>query len=88
MNLLNLFSRKDKSASVAKNRLQILLAHERTESGPDASLVSKLREDILEVIKKHIEIDPEAVHVEMDRTGEVTTLGIDIELPVKASEKA
>ncbi|MXN65561.1 cell division topological specificity factor MinE [Stappia sp. GBMRC 2046] len=88
MNLLSLFSKKDKSASVAKNRLQILLAHERTGSGPDATLVSKLREDILEVIKKHIEIDPEAVQIEMDRDGEVTTLGIDIELPVKASENA
>lgn len=88
MNLLSLFSKKEKSASVAKNRLQILLAHERTGSGPDAMLVSRLREDILEVIKKHIEIDPEAVKIEMDRDEEVTTLGIDIELPVKASEQA
>jgi len=86
MNLLNFFSRKGDSAAVAKNRLKILLAHERADNGADAALISSLREDILEVIKKRLEIDTDAVRLEMDRSGDVMTLGIDIELPsAKAS---
>jgi len=86
MNLLNFFGRKGDSAAVAKNRLKILLAHERTDNGADAALISSLREDILEVVKKRLEIDGDAVRLEMDRSGDVMTLGIDIELPsAKAS---
>ena len=81
MNLLSLFGKRGESASVAKNRLQILLAHERADDGSDAVLISSLREDILAVVAKRVEIDPDSVRLEMDRSGDVTTLGIDIELP-------
>ncbi|MFD1695045.1 cell division topological specificity factor MinE [Roseibium aestuarii] len=81
MNFMNFFARRGETASVAKNRLQILLAHERTGDGSDAKLISQLREDILEVVRKRMNIDPDAVRLEMDRSGDITTLGIDIELP-------
>ncbi|MBO6759250.1 MAG: cell division topological specificity factor MinE [Roseibium sp.] len=84
MNLLSFFARREGSAEIAKNRLQILLAHERADDGSEAVLISALREDILAVVNKRIEIDPKAVRLEMDRSGEVTTLGIDIELPAGA----
>jgi cell division topological specificity factor len=84
MNILSLFGKRDQSASVAKNRLQILLAHERAGSAADAALISGLREDILAVVAKRIDIDPDSVRLEMDRDGDVTTLGIDIELPPAA----
>ncbi|MES0807861.1 MULTISPECIES: cell division topological specificity factor MinE [unclassified Roseibium] len=81
MNILSFFGKRNESASVAKNRLQILLAHERADNGTDAALISSLREEILAVVAKKIDIDPDAVRLEMDRDGDVTTLGIDIELP-------
>ncbi|MBO0345364.1 cell division topological specificity factor MinE [Roseibium limicola] len=81
MNFMSFFARRGESASVAKNRLQILLAHERMGDGSDAKLISELREDILEVVRKRMNIDPDAVRLEMDRSGDITTLGIDIELP-------
>ncbi|MEM9630787.1 MAG: cell division topological specificity factor MinE [Pseudomonadota bacterium] len=81
MNILSFFGKRSESASVAKNRLQILLAHERADNGTDAALISSLREEILAVVAKKIDIDPDAVRLEMDRDGDVTTLGIDIELP-------
>lgn len=84
MNILSLFGKRGQSASVAKNRLQILLAHERADNGNDAVLISSLREDILAVVAKRINIDPDSVRLEMDRSGDVTTLGIDIELPPAA----
>ncbi|WP_417684988.1 cell division topological specificity factor MinE [Roseibium sp.] len=89
MNIMSFFGKRGQSASVAKNRLQILLAHERSgDTVYDAKLISSLREDILAVVAKHINVDPEAVRLEMDRSGDITTLGIDIELPDSDSRKS
>ena len=74
------FFRRSDSAPVARERLQILLAHERMErTQPD--LVAKLREEILAVIGKHVQLEPDMVQVKMERGGTVSTLEIDIELP-------
>lgn len=80
MNLINLF-RKKGSAPVARDRLQILLAHERTTTGR-SDLVDRLREEILEVIKKHVAVDSDKVRVKMERGEAVSTLDIDIEIPI------
>jgi cell division topological specificity factor len=79
MSLLNFFIKKT-SAPVARERLQILLAHERVALGP-RDLVSKLREEILAVIAKHVPLDPEKVIVQMNAQGAVSTLEIDVEPP-------
>jgi cell division topological specificity factor len=80
MNLLRLFSDRRASAPVARERLQILLAHERSLRGqPD--LLGILREEILAVISRHVTLDPEKVVVRMDRGKNVSTLEVDIELP-------
>ncbi len=65
MNLFSLFKRRG-SAPVARDRLQILLAYERTTRGPSDLLVI-LREEILAVVGRHVEIDPNRVSVQMDR---------------------
>jgi cell division topological specificity factor len=80
MNLWRLFSGRKGSAPVARERLQILLAHERgLRSQPD--LLGKLREEILSVISRHVSLDPDKVVVKMDRGKSVSTLEVDIELP-------
>ena len=74
------FFRRSGSAPVARERLQLLLAHERIErTQPD--LVAKLREEILAVIGKHVQLDSERVQVKMDRGSMVSRLEIDIQLP-------
>ncbi len=79
MSVLNFFSRR-RSAPVARERLQILLAHERTSTGrPD--LLNLLREDILKVVARHVAIDDDRVQVRMNRGPAVSTLEIDIEIP-------
>jgi len=79
VSVLNLFSRR-RSAPVARERLQILLAHERTSTGrPD--LLNLLREDILKVVARHVAIDEDRVQVRMNRGPAVSTLEIDIEIP-------
>lgn len=80
MNLLNLF-RKSTSAPVARERLQILLAHERATLGARHNLVYELREEILAVIAKHVAIDRDKVQVRMDRGQALSTLEIEIEIP-------
>ena len=89
MNLINLFFKKGGSAPVARDRLQILLAHERTIAG-GSDLVALLREEILAVIKKHVQVDQEKVQVKMERGEAVSTLEVDIEIPtpIKAMKAA
>jgi len=78
MSLFNMFRRG--SAPVARERLQILLAHERIARGqPD--LLTILREEILAVIGRHISFEPDKVQIRMDRGMSVSTLDIDIEIP-------
>jgi cell division topological specificity factor len=85
MRLLDLFRRRTDTAPVARERLQILLAHERAMSGrSDLALV--LQEEILAVIARHIAIDRESVQVSLERGPVVSTLEIDIELPATPLE--
>jgi len=80
MSLLRLLSRRAGSAPVARERLQILLAHERGLRG-QPELLGILREEILAVVSRHVMLDPEKVIVRMDRGKSVSTLEVDIELP-------
>jgi cell division topological specificity factor len=79
MRLLSLFSRP-RSASVARERLQLLLAHERTASHGRPDLLELLRAEILQVIAKHVVVDSEKVKVSLDREEGISTLEIDIEI--------
>jgi cell division topological specificity factor len=79
MNLLKMFKARA-SAPVARERLQILLAHERVRLGPE-DLIAKLRDELIATIMRHVEIDPDKVSVKMDSDAQVSMLEIDIEIP-------
>ena len=80
MNLLRLFGGRTASAPVARERLQILLAHERGLRGqPD--LLELLRAEILAVVSRHVVLDPDKVVVKMERGKNVSMLEVDIEMP-------
>lgn len=84
MTLLGLFNKRA-SGSVARERLQLILAHERSETGqPD--LVITLREEILAVIARHVPVERDKVKITLERGEGVSTLGLDIELPLMASK--
>lgn len=78
MNLLSMFRRG--SAPLARERLQILLAHER-DARDQPDLLGVLREEILGVISRHVSFDPDKVQITMDRGKTVSTLAVDIEIP-------
>ena len=79
MSLFGLFSRRS-SAPVARDRLQILLSHERAFVGGN-DLAATLQEEIIRVIAKHIAIDRDKVKVNLERGESVSTLEIDVEMP-------
>jgi len=78
-NLLALF-RRQRTAPVARERLQVLLSHERMAGG-HSELLNVLREEILAVIAKHITVDREKVNIKLDRGTDMSTLEIDVEMP-------
>jgi cell division topological specificity factor len=80
--MFNLF-RRASSAPVARERLQILLAHERGARG-QSDLLAVLREEILAVIEKHVPIARDNVQIKMDRGEAVSLLEIDVEVPNSA----
>lgn len=86
MKLFRLFS-KAQSAPAARERLQVLLAHERASAG-GSDLVARLRDEILRVISKHMQIDQDKVNVRMERGDKVSTLAVDVEIPFNAAKPA
>jgi len=78
MSLFNLFRRQG-SAPVARERLQILLSHERATRG-QTDLLGVLREQILSAIAKHVTVEPDSVQVRMDRGVTLSTLEINVEI--------
>jgi cell division topological specificity factor len=74
-----LSSKKD-SANVAKERLQIIVAHERKQRNqPD--YLPRLQQEIIEVIRKYAEIEQDDVEVQIDQSGDCSVLELNINLP-------
>ncbi|OSP56136.1 cell division topological specificity factor MinE [Pseudoruegeria sp. SK021] len=72
--------RKANTAQTAKERLQILLAHERSDTS-NADFLPLLQRDIMEVIRRHMKIDKDSVDIKLERGDEFSSLEINIELP-------
>jgi len=83
MSLLDYFrARQKNTASTAKERLQIIISHERSERGP-ADYLQKLQQEIIDVIAKYIDIDREQVKVQLERSGDSSILELSASLPEK-----
>jgi len=81
MGMLDYFrASRAKSASVAKERLQILVAHERAERGRP-SYLPMLQKEILEVIRKYVHIEQKDVSVSIDHEDDCEILALNVVLP-------
>jgi len=77
-----LLGEKKKTASVAKERLQIILAHERTDNrNHQPDYLPQLQRDLVAVICKYIKINPEDIKVNLERQDNLDVLEVKIELP-------
>ena len=82
MSLLSLLlGEKKRTASVAKERLQIILAHERNDRARRPDYLAALQRELVAVISKYVSIRPEDIKVNLERTDNLEVLDIKIELP-------
>lgn len=73
-------TKKTNTASIAKERLQIIVAHERTKRDqPD--YLPELQQEILSVIRKYVAIDQDQVQVQLDNNGNCSVLELNVTLP-------
>ena len=77
-----LLGEKKKTASVAKERLQIILAHERSgRGGSQPDYLPALQRDLVAVISRYVKIDPQDIKVNLERQDNLEVLEVKIELP-------
>lgn len=80
MGLIDYFRAKKPSAKTAKERLQIIIAHERAlNSGHEYLPI--LQKELLEVIQKYINVDMNSIKIELDKHGDCHVLELNIPLP-------
>jgi cell division topological specificity factor len=72
------FRGRGKSAQSAKERLQLVLIHDRTDLTP--AVLETLKDDLLATISRHVDIDPAAVRIDVTREGRSQRLIADIPL--------
>jgi len=81
MSLLDYFKiSKESTASLAKERLQILVAHERS-SRNQPSYLPQMQKELLEVIRKYINVGQDAISVSFEQDEDQETLELNILLP-------
>lgn len=86
MSLFNYLRKRKSTASLAKERLQIIISHERSQrSTPD--YLPKLQEEILAVVAKYIRINPEQVSVNLERLGDNAVLELNVTVPEEVLEE-
>jgi cell division topological specificity factor len=77
-----LLGEKKKTASVAKERLQIILAHERSGRNPgQPDYLPALQRDLVAVISKYVKIDPQDIKVHLEKQDNLEVLEVKIEMP-------
>ncbi|MGN6113158.1 MAG: cell division topological specificity factor MinE [Luteimonas sp.] len=80
MGMFDFLKAKKNTASIAKDRLRIIIAQERsTQGGPD--YLPLLRRELLEVIRKYVNVDVDAIKVDVVKEGEHDVLDISVSLP-------
>ena len=75
-----LFKNKPKTAGIAKERLQLIIAHQRTDSSSPPDYLPALQKELMEVISKYIKVDPADINVNLERQGNVEMLEVNIVL--------
>ncbi len=80
-----LFGQKEKSGAVAKQRLQMVLIHDRSEVSP--GLIEQIKDDIIQVIATRLAIDEAHVKVDLTQTGRESRLVAEIPLQANARSR-
>ncbi|HAF87939.1 MAG: cell division topological specificity factor MinE [Legionellaceae bacterium] len=87
MSLFKYLKKRPQSASVAKERLQIIISHERSQRN-NRDYLPRLQEEILEVIARYVPIKRDQVSVNLERTGDSAVLELNVTMPEEALEES
>lgn len=85
--ILQYFQRPQKTAQLAKERLQIIIAHEKKENHKPDYLAS-LQKDLLDVIGKYVKINKEDVNIEVEHQAGCSILELNVMLPALKGDKS
>lgn len=82
MSLFSLiFGNKPKTAAVAKERLQLIIAHERNDQTSKPDFLPALQKDLIDVISKYVAVNPNDIKVSLEKQGNYEILEVNIVLP-------
>ena len=82
MSLLSLlFGSKPKSAALAKERLQLIIAHERNGLSGKKDFLPEMQKELIAVISKYVSINPDDIKVSLEKQGNYEVLEVNIVLP-------
>lgn len=85
MSIFDLIRFKNKnSATTAKERLQIVVSHQRSEQNQQPDFLPQLHKELVEVVSKYTDIDKEQIQVELQNEGDFSVLELNITLPSTA----
>ena len=88
MSLLSLiFGNKPKTAAVAKERLQLIIAHERNSQTGKQDFLPDLQKELIAVISKYVSVNPDDIKVSLEKQGNYEVLEVNIVLPEPGGEK-
>ncbi|MFN2216263.1 MAG: cell division topological specificity factor MinE [Anaerolineales bacterium] len=85
MGFLNFFSGSKKSAGSAKDRLKLVLIHDRTDLAPGE--LDSLKDELIEVISRYVEIDPSSVSIQLANEGRTQRLIADIPMRTRNNRR-
>lgn len=90
MSIISFFRSRKKekaTAETARDRLQIVLAHERISVNGD-DFLPRLQREIMDVVARYVEIDPKQAVVKLEQDGDLSTLEIEVALPKPENVRA
>lgn len=78
----NLFKREQKTtASLAKERLQVIVAHQRSGRANGFEFLPRMQQELLDVIRKYVTVGDDAIRMNVERDGGLEVLELNITLP-------
>ncbi|HGG9608428.1 TPA: cell division topological specificity factor MinE [Neisseria meningitidis] len=76
-----LFGRKQKTATVARDRLQIIIAQERAQEGQASDYLPTLRKELMEVLSKYVNVSLDNIRISQEKQDGMDVLELNITLP-------
>ena len=88
MNIFDFFRerKKDTPAAIAKERLQLIIAHERSGGASTPDFLPDLQKELITVISKYVSVNPDDIKVSLERQGNFEVLEVNIVMPEKAGK--